>query len=181
MRNYFRIICWPALALAISWTTGSVADEKDQTYYAQHTFYTFKNRYDSTNYHTDTLIPINTEIKVTDIGSRSMEFIIPSMGNMEIKYKNIPKYSKMDMEGSKKRLLGTSKVNISKYSKDIQEAIKNGEIKLKMTKEEVLLAYGYPPAHVTPTTDSNQWTYWKTRWDKTILYFKDNKVYKIKD
>lgn len=181
MKYRFRILCWSIIALTISWTTGSLADDSNKSYYAQHTFYVFKDRYDSTNYHTDTLVPINTEIKVTDMNGKAMKFVIPSMGDLEISFKNIKKYSKMDMEGSKNRLLGTKKVDLSKYSKKIQDAINNGEILTGMTKQEVLLAYGYPPAHVTPNTESNQWTYWKTRWNKMIVYFKDNKVDRIKD
>lgn len=180
MTKQHSIMYWLVIALAFSWISSALADDK--TYYTQHTFYTYKDRYDSTNYHIDTLIPINTAVKITDMGSRSMEFEIPSMNSVEIEFKNIEKYSKMDdMEKVKARLLATKKVDLSKFSKKVQEAIKNGEIETGMTKQEVLLAFGYPPAHKTPSIDSDKWTYWKTRWDTMIVYFKNNKVTRIKD
>ena len=179
MNNRNSLVHWIVIALAFAWSASAFA--ADKTYYTQHTFYTFKNKYDTTNYHIDTLVPINTVVKVTDEGGSSMEFEIPSLGNMTVKFKNIEKYSHADMAKVKKRLLGTSKVDISKSSKKIQDAIKTGQVITGMTKQEVLEAYGYPPAHATPSLDSNSWKFWKTRWNTMIVYFTKDKVSRIKD
>lgn len=178
--NRYRILHWLVIALAFSWTTSTFAAD-DKTYYTQHSFYVYKNKYDTTNYHIDTLVPINTAVKITDMGSSGMEFEIPSMGNMAVKFRNIEKYSHLDMDKLKARLLGTTKVDLSKSSKKVQDAIKGGRVITGMTKKEVLLAYGYPPAHKTPSIENNSWTYWKTRWNKMIVNFQDNKVSRIKD
>jgi hypothetical protein len=31
-----------------------------------------------------------------------------------------------------------------------------------MTKEQVIVSLGYPPAHQTPSLDAPQWKYWHT-------------------
>ena len=51
-----------------------------------------------------------------------------------------------------------------------------------MTKQGVLNAIGYPPAHVTPTTDLNTWVYWKNRFNKmNVLFNSQGLVESIQD
>ena len=57
----------------------------------------------------------------------------------------------------------------------------NGQVIVGMTKAETILAYGYPPTHVTPTTDLNQWTYWVNRWNRIVVNFEDDKIKEIID
>lgn len=65
----------------------------------------------------------------------------------------------------------------SKFSKDEQEQIRLGTIKKGMSKDAVIMAYGYPPTIRTPTTDASSWTYWKNRWVTRIIRFgEDGKV-----
>jgi len=49
-----------------------------------------------------------------------------------------------------------------------------------MSREAVIISYGYPPAHQTPSLESNKWKYWKSRGTNFFVYFdKDGKVSKI--
>ena len=48
-----------------------------------------------------------------------------------------------------------------------------------MTKAQVLMAIGYPPAHETPSLDSPQWTYWRNRWDRFQVFFDGDKVARV--
>jgi hypothetical protein len=43
------------------------------------------------------------------------------------------------------------------------EAIRKGIILNGMSKEAVLICYGYPPEHRTRSLDSNVWVYWKNK------------------
>ncbi len=60
-------------------------------------------------------------------------------------------------------------------------SIKNGTVAKGMRKKAVLVAIGYPPAIETMSLDSDQWTYWSSRFNKFIVYFRNGKVYKIVD
>ena len=45
------------------------------------------------------------------------------------------------------------------FSKKERNAVKRGFLVGGMSKEAVLMAYGYPPEHRTPSLDSNDWTF----------------------
>jgi hypothetical protein len=56
-------------------------------------------------------------------------------------------------------------------------AIKEGTVVEGMSKRAVLIAYGYPPEHRTPSLDADAWTYWmNTLAQKVIRFDQDGKV-----
>jgi hypothetical protein len=57
--------------------------------------------------------------------------------------------------------------------------IEQGIIDDGMTKTEVKTAIGVPPAHRTPTLESNEWHYWQNRWVEWVVYFANDKVTRI--
>jgi hypothetical protein len=52
-----------------------------------------------------------------------------------------------------------------------KEFVKDGILRTGISKKAVLVGYGYPPAHKTPTLDGNCWTYWRGRFSKQELTF----------
>lgn len=56
------------------------------------------------------------------------------------------------------------------------ECVKEGEVKPGIRKEAVLVAYGYPPEHLTHSIKENAWSYWITRFKRQIIIFNDNGV-----
>lgn len=48
-----------------------------------------------------------------------------------------------------------------------------------MTKEAVAIAMGHPPAHETPSLESDQWMYWLHRFDRLRVDFENGKVSNI--
>jgi outer membrane protein assembly factor BamE (lipoprotein component of BamABCDE complex) len=66
------------------------------------------------------------------------------------------------------------KERIDAWPASVQEAVKAGKVALGMTKEQVIAALGYPPAHATPSLNAVQWKYWYSThgtylvsWDET--------------
>lgn len=58
---------------------------------------------------------------------------------------------------------------------DIIDAIRRSAVIEGMTKEEVLISYGYPAEHRTPSLLSNIWVYWENRHtDKKICFDEEN-------
>ncbi|TPW18482.1 MAG: hypothetical protein FD130_218 [Halothiobacillaceae bacterium] len=182
MKIHHKVLRHFIALFALSWATATLAAEEDTAlYFVQHSFYADRGKHITTNYHLGTLIPINTLAKITDMGSKKMVIELPDLGNMEIKIENAEKHTQKSIEEIKSRMFGTQAVDLKKFSTETQEAIKNGQIILGMTKEEVLLAYGYPPAHATANLELNQWNYWKTRWNRIVVDFQDGKVKGIRD
>ena len=48
-----------------------------------------------------------------------------------------------------------------------------------MTKQQVIMALGYPPAHRTPSIDGPMWTYWANRWATFEVYFDGDRVSRV--
>src|SRR5262249_38616603 len=46
----------------------------------------------------------------------------------------------------------------------INEAIEHAQVVPGMTRDEVLMSIGYPPAHRTPSLESPRWVYWHSHW-----------------
>ena len=57
-----------------------------------------------------------------------------------------------------------------------KEDIKAGNLRVGMTKKQVIQTRGYPPAHKTPTTKSNLWVYWSSRFVQLSVAFEDGKL-----
>jgi hypothetical protein len=50
-------------------------------------------------------------------------------------------------------------------------AIADAKLKVGMSKEAVLAAYGYPPRHRTPSLKDNVWTYWTSTFRTREIFF----------
>ena len=59
---------------------------------------------------------------------------------------------------------------------DEQKHVAAGEVAAGMSKQAVLMAYGYPPSHKTPSLKKDKWVYWLTRYKTQTVEFKDDKV-----
>jgi len=54
------------------------------------------------------------------------------------------------------------------------DAIKSGILVEGMSKAAVLMAYGYPPEHATPTLSGNVWYYWTSRMRRKAICFDES-------
>ena len=48
-----------------------------------------------------------------------------------------------------------------------------------MSKEAVLMSYGYPPSHMTPSTEGDVWKYWDHKFRAKLIYFRNNRVVEV--
>lgn len=132
----------------------------------------------TTNYCSGQFIPVNSEVTYQDINKKQVKF---SYNGMSVMLRNMPKHSKTDMNQMMSRYFSKTKVNLSKFTKSERKAIDEGRVETGMSKEAVLLARGYPPAHKTPSIKSDSWRYWVTRYNTQLVEFKNNRVSKIID
>ena len=143
--------------------------------YTQVAMWSDKTKVSGTNYSVTSLIPVNTEATILAVGGSSIVF---TANGEQLTYLVNSKYTKITSAQMLDRLFGTKKVDFSKSTKEVQENITNGIVANGMTKEEVLLARGYPPAHATATTEANTWKYWRNRWVTGAVTFENNVVVK---
>lgn len=128
-------------------------------------------------------IPVNSVVFYEDINSKQLAF---SYNDKRYYLRNNPRYSKTNMDQMMDRYFGPQKVDLSAFTEAEQKAIKANKAEVGMSKEAVILAIGYPPAHVTPDwKNMDDWKYWKFQHgyaqDTIIYHFKDNKLSSIED
>ncbi len=127
----------------------------------------------SINYKKGALIPAGTKVESVDLGRNKVIFKISENPNKFV-INFTPKYHPgIDLEQFRDRLFTNKTFDqlVRGFSKKEIEGIKSGEINPGMSKKAVLVAYGYPPEHVTGSLDMNTWTYWVNRFKKTNVDF----------
>lgn len=151
-----------------------------QVYYTQFSLFEEKDNFRTTNYRKGILIPINTAVTLQAMGSDEAELRLVEGGRPLI-IENVRKYTKDEMAIAFSKIAATTKVDLNQFSAVERESILAGQVKKGMSKKAVLAAIGYPPQHVTPSLDGDDWTYWANLFNRFIVHFKNGKVESIVD
>ncbi len=149
-------------------------------YYTQFALQYEKDRYRTTNYRRGFLLPINTEVKLIDIDSRSITVRIVSSGK-ELLIENVEKHTTENTIQAFDKLFAPAKVNLVQFSALEQKHIKTGTVGPGMRKQAVIAAIGYPPTVGTQSLGKDQWKYWGSRFNTFIVHFKNGKVSEIQE
>ena len=142
-------------------------------YFTRHGLRQEKNRWRSTNYGRGALVPINTKVRVDDITSSTIKLTIVASGE-RLKLANIAKYTGGGTDVLAERTLSSEPTDLSGF--EFQKDIKVGRLRLGMTKEEAILARGYPPVHRTYSTEDDRWIYQQNRFVTQTVVFADGKL-----
>ena len=154
----------------------SLIDSKTQMY-TQVSMWNDRNRIKGTNYSVGLHIPVNSKVTILSVSAKAIVF---KYNEQKMTYYTIPKHTGLQSEKLIDRLFSKTPVDLSKYSKSIQDNILMGKVVKGMSKNAVLLARGYPPLHITTSTTSDSWRYMRNRWISALITFKDDKVSEIK-
>jgi len=132
-----------------------------KTYFLRHNLMFEGASWTATNYWRGTLLPINTKVSVDALGAKSM-LIKWDGGSLTIENNN---YTKITMLALAKRMLAPNPVPIEKFGDAMARNITGGSLQKGMTREQVIMTRGYPPAHKTPSIDADnaKWTYWSSK------------------
>jgi hypothetical protein len=150
-----------------------VATGKD--YFTRYTFREEKNEHKTTNYARGNVIPINTPVKLVSMSGSKLTLRRLDTGQ-EIKVENEDKFTKKSIPEIAALMLSAEKTPIEKLPEEVASAVRNGDMRKGMTKELVLLARGYPPAHETPSLDNDRWVYWSSRFVKQTIVFVNGRL-----
>jgi len=151
-----------------------------QVYYTQFSLFQEQNRFRTTNYRKGQLIPINTAVALLSLDSDQAVLRVEASGQL-ITIENVQKFTKDEMPIAFSKIAGTSKVDLNRFTAAERESILAGQVKKDMSKKAVLAAIGYPPQHVTPSLDGDDWTYWSNLFNRFVVKFKNGKVDSIVD
>jgi hypothetical protein len=146
-----------------------------QDYFTRYTFHEEKNQHITTNYSRGSIVPINTPVKLISMSGSKMVLKRLDTGQ-EIKVENEDKYTKKSVPEVAALMLSAEKTPLEKLPEPVAASVRSGEMRKGMTKELVLMARGYPPAHETPSLEGDRWVYWSSRFVKQTIVFADGRL-----
>ncbi len=175
-----RITAWLFLALFIAacGKASPIEHHEGTSVYTQIGMWVEGNAHNTTNYSQGMYIPINTRVDIQDSNADAIVFYIPDR-DLRVRLVNARQYTQLDISGIFDRYFGPDEVNLSGFDRSTRQAIERGEVNRGMSKDAVILSRGYPPAHETPSTDHDKWTYWRHRFGRQIVHFENGQVSKI--
>lgn len=156
------------------------------TYYTQVNFWHQHRRHMSTNYQRGVFVPINSRARLSpvmrqDVSRTRMNEIseltvrlIDSQTTVRIM--NVSRHSKVSMNEMVYRMFSPGPVDLSVFGEEMQSLIKSGTLREGMTRYQVLLTRGYPPAHQTPSLEGDTWMYWSSRFSSSALVFSEGRL-----
>ncbi|MCK5850440.1 MAG: trypsin-like peptidase domain-containing protein [Kiritimatiellae bacterium] len=135
----------------------------------------------STNLHHGDILPVGTEVTVVSAGLFGIKFKVDS-DELYI-LKRVERHCSISLDKLFKRYFGKNDITSSmgsygKFTPKEQDNVDEGVISEGMTKESVLMAYGFPPSHKTPLLTADKWFYWAGR-NRVEVFFENDRLKKI--
>lgn len=130
------------------------------------------------NYQQPGRIKICTKVKIEKISRKKMIFRLADSGR-KYEYINHRKSTPEGFDANIKKYFGPEcpQAEIDSLSAVDREGIKKGFTKAGMTRRGVILAIGYPPEHVTPDLEYDDWAYWMNKFvTRRLVFGSDGKV-----
>jgi len=157
---------------------------KGTKFYLAHNIWTNgRHKISSINYQYGSVLPFSTEVKILDITPTSIQLqVAPSGPKYTIKY--YEKYAMEPISGYLKKLITTQNGDelLKGTNPEFRNSILSGKVLPGMSRQEVILTYGPPSPHRTPSQVNLTWVYWVRRWPVSItsrVIFKGDKVLQV--
>jgi hypothetical protein len=130
----------------------------------------------SVNYQLGGLIPLCTRVTILSDEGDSIRFKVNDTGEeyVYLRYKALQEPFHQHLN----RYFGTTcnSAEVARLSEVDQKGVREGRVYPGMTKQGVIYAIGYPPDHATPSTASDQWRYWRSRFRTFVVHFNNGVV-----
>lgn len=123
-------------------------------------------------------LPAGMRVRVTKVGADGVEIVPIEGGAPYTIYFRYGRAQESPNQYFGKILLDADPMN-GVTTVTTSAAIRDGRLVEGMTKQEALLARGYPPAHRTPHLDANEWIYYETPGVVDRVVFVDDKIRSI--
>jgi hypothetical protein len=119
------------------------------------------------------VLPVNTKVEIkVKRGWRGKGIQITDLSDGKlIHFEYNKRNMKIPMADYIELISSPQKVSLKGLSQLDHKGIKNGKVYLGMSKKGVQMAFGYPATHRTPSLEDNNWTYWRNRFQTTVITF----------
>lgn len=171
MRKYI-VVALCLLGLCLSKLSFAEIGVGENYYTACNIWYENPDRLSSLNYHSGTMLPLGTKIEV--VYAKEGKIVFVDKDEKQYTMNHELKYSTINLEELFNRYFTKSKPNTLFLSSKAKKAIKEGQLVRKIKRNEVLMAYGYPPSHATKDLSADKWIYWVNRSKKETVHFTED-------
>ena len=125
-----------------------------------------------------TMIPAGTPVKYRSFGRYRVNIEVDgkkqSIGN------DYSREIKLDVFAKRYIVQDDPKAKIAAASPRVRQAIESARVTKGMTREQVLMALGYPISSENPNLDATEWKFWLFSFSPfTVIFDKDNRVSKV--
>lgn len=186
------------LTVTLAGCTGPVVQSPltGQTRYLCCNVHFEKTTISDVNYQVGTMVPAGTSVQIIQVRSNAVTFQPAGHPPLTLKYEfgpkaGVPFETFLDRlfvatdpmtqlsrsEPSRRR--GKKGASAKPAPGGVRELIERGAVEPGMTRNQVLMSLGYPPAHRTPSLESDDWHYWRNRWDQFSVVFTGDKVERV--
>jgi hypothetical protein len=144
-------------------------------YFTRYTLHHEGGEHSTTNYTRGLMLPINTRVRLLSMSGKVLTLRRSDTGE-EIKVENVEKHSQRSLPEIARLLLAEESTRLDELPPELATAIRNGQMRKGMTKEQVLMTRGYPPGHETPSIESDRWVFWSSRFVKHTVLFSNGRL-----
>jgi len=122
------------------------------------------------NYWVGTAVPVGTPVHIESATPHSVTFVAGG-AKLTLKHEYGTKEETFEQYLGKIFVTYDPHRRIGEFPDEVQSAIGKAKVERGMTREQVLLSLGYPPAHKTPSLKDLEWTYWYNHWTTFKVLF----------
>lgn len=131
------------------------------------------------NWHGFPMIPAGTPIKVTGYGS-NRAFVEIDGKAFRIGQDYGRAQEPLEQYIAKLVVRDNPRDRIATFAGPVRDAIRTGRVTHGMTREQAIIAAGYPATHRTPVLDAPVWTYWTDRLTSyTVIWDTEGRIKEI--
>jgi hypothetical protein len=138
-----------------------------------------QNEIPDTLWKVGTIIPVGTPVRILEVRSDRIKFEATGHPPITLVLKYGKGIKSIDQYLNEMFPTQNPRTRLAKMKPKTQKLIEQGAVEEGMTKEQVKMSLGVPPAHRTPSMDAPQWTYWQNRWHMFTVFFDGDKVARI--
>src|SRR5262245_22221543 len=123
-----------------------------------------------------TLIPFATRVEVQKVTRDSVRFEAPGHPPITLVYEHGSKVLPFSAYLSRLFVTEDPRLKLKKVPAREVKLVEKGTVAPGMSRDQVVMALGYPPADRTPSLDAPAWTYLAGPSETAVVYFDGNRV-----
>ena len=127
-------------------------------------------------YQWGTKIPFGTRVQIIKVGKDDVTFQAEGHPKLKLELRYGAKVLSIDDYVNRIFVVDDPRPKLKKVAATTVKQIEEGRVVDGMTRDQVLMAVGYPPAHRTPSLGQSDWHFWQNRWHQWLVNFDGDKV-----